>query len=118
MCGCLVALVASGVIGCQRVKTAVSANDSTKTVVSSPFDGSKAGDERDVVGIKLCWCPAGRFVMGSPRSEPERRPGEDQVEVTLTRGFWIGKFEVIQEQWKRVIGKLLLSCYYYTTIYY
>src|ERR1700682_6413362 len=40
------------------------------------FLGSRAGDAREVAGIKLCWCPAGRFVMGSPRNEPERRPGE------------------------------------------
>ena len=69
-------------------------------------DGSKAGDEREVAGIKLCWCPPGRFTMGSPPGEPERRPGEDQVEVTLTRGFWMGKYEVTQGQWKRVVGKL------------
>jgi formylglycine-generating enzyme required for sulfatase activity len=42
--------------------------------------------------------------MGSPRSEPERRPGEDQVEVTLTRGFWVGRYEVTQAQWKRIVG--------------
>ena len=66
----------------------------------------KAGEEREVGGVKLCWCPPGRFTMGSPPGEPERRPGEDQVEVTLTRGFWMGKYEVTQGQWKRVVGKL------------
>jgi hypothetical protein len=55
------------------------------------FDGKKAGDERAVAGVKLCWCPPGTFTMGSPPNEPERRPGEDQVQVTLTRGFWTGK---------------------------
>jgi formylglycine-generating enzyme required for sulfatase activity len=44
--------------------------------------------------------------MGSPRSEPDRRPDEDQVDVTLTRGFWIGQFEVTQRNWKEVMGKL------------
>jgi formylglycine-generating enzyme required for sulfatase activity len=70
------------------------------------FVGSKAGDERQVAGLKLCWCPAGHFVMGSPRTEPERRPGENQVEVTLSRGFWMGKYEVTQGEWKRIVGKL------------
>jgi formylglycine-generating enzyme required for sulfatase activity len=70
------------------------------------FAGSKAGEEREVVGVKMCWCPPGKFTMGSPPGEPERRPGEDQVEVTLTKGFWTGKYEVTQGQWKRVIGKL------------
>ena len=63
---------------------------------AASFRGRKAGDERKVDAIDLCWCPAGRFVMGSPRSEPERRPGEDQVEVTLTRGFWMATFETTQ----------------------
>ncbi|MCC6152657.1 MAG: formylglycine-generating enzyme family protein [Candidatus Hydrogenedentes bacterium] len=44
--------------------------------------------------------------MGSPRYEPERRPGENQVNVTLTRGFWFGKYEVTQGEWKRVMGCL------------
>jgi hypothetical protein len=44
--------------------------------------------------------------MGSPPGEPERHPDEDQVEVTLTKGFWMGKYEVTQGQWKAVMGKL------------
>ena len=28
---------------------------------TDPFAGSKAGDEREVGGVKLCWCPAGKF---------------------------------------------------------
>src|SRR5262245_55290288 len=70
------------------------------------FLGSKGGDEREVVGIKLCWCPPGRFRMGSPPDEPERRPDEAQVEVVLTKGFWMGKYEVTQGQWRRVVGAL------------
>src|SRR5262245_15029854 len=70
------------------------------------FLGGKAGDETTVGGVRLCWCPPGRFRMGSPRSEPERRPGEDQVEVTLTKGFWMGKYEATQGQWKRIMGRL------------
>ncbi|MBI3851310.1 MAG: formylglycine-generating enzyme family protein [Verrucomicrobia bacterium] len=70
------------------------------------FAGSKAGEEREVNNIKLCWCPPGRFRMGSPRGELERRPDENQVDVTLSKGFWMSKYEVTQGQWKRVIGKL------------
>jgi sulfatase modifying factor 1 len=70
------------------------------------IEGRKAGDQRTIAGVKLCWCPSGKFTMGSPPGEPERRPVEDQVEVTLTRGFWAGKYEVTQGDWKRVVGKL------------
>jgi formylglycine-generating enzyme len=89
-------------------------NDSLPSTLGGPaakgvlteWDGSKAGEQREVVGLKLGWCPPGKFMMGSPRHEPERRPGENQVEVTLTRGYWTGKFEVTQGQWKRIMGKL------------
>lgn len=73
-------------------------------LVADPIAGQKAGDERTVGGVRLCWCPAGKFKMGSPLTELERRPGEIQVDVTLTKGFWIGKYEVTQGEWKRVIG--------------
>ncbi|MGZ5566585.1 MAG: formylglycine-generating enzyme family protein [Limisphaerales bacterium] len=71
------------------------------------FSGSSAGDEREVGGVRLCWCPAGRFRMGSPPGESGRHADEEeQVEVTLSKGFWMGKYEVTQGQWKRVVGAL------------
>jgi formylglycine-generating enzyme len=73
---------------------------------SDSFDGKNPGDQLTIAGVKLCRCPPGKFTMGSPRSEPDRRPGEDQVEVTLTRGFWVGKYEVTQGDWKRIVGEL------------
>lgn len=104
---CSFALLVTGMLGCQRVEPVLPADNSALvSVAPSPFDGSRAGAERKVAGIPLCWCPPGRFIMGSPRSEPERRPGEDQVEVTLTRGFWMARYEATQGQWKRVLGKL------------
>ncbi len=44
--------------------------------------------------------------MGSPPSEPERRGDESQVEVALTKGFWTGKHEVTQGEWRRIVGEL------------
>ncbi len=71
----------------------------------SSFLGSQAGEEREVAGMKLCWCPPGKFTMGSPPDELERRPDEAQVEVRLTKGFWTGQYEVTQGQWRRVVGE-------------
>jgi formylglycine-generating enzyme required for sulfatase activity len=70
------------------------------------FIGEKAGAEKVVAGIKMCWCPAGTFIMGSPENEPARRPDEEQVEVTLSKGFWMAKYETTQGEWKRVLGDL------------
>src|SRR4051794_31125937 len=73
---------------------------------SDAFDGAEAGAPHEVAGIKLCWCPAGRFRMGSPPGERDRHSDEQQVDVRLTRGFWMGKYAVTQGDWKRVAGKL------------
>jgi formylglycine-generating enzyme len=83
----------------------LSACAETPLAEPSPFDG-EAGELRTIEGVKLAFAPAGRFIMGSPCSEPERRPGEDQVRVTLTRGFWGAQFETTQAEWKRVLGAL------------
>ena len=74
----------SVVLGALASAVAAAAGQVTARQQRPSFQGRTAGEERDVHAITLCWCPAGRFVMGSPRREPERRPGEDQVEVTLT----------------------------------
>jgi formylglycine-generating enzyme len=67
---------------------------------------TEAGDACEVAGLELRWCPAGRFRMGSPTDEVGRRGDEGPVEVTLSQGFWIGKFEVTQAQWRRVMGEV------------
>jgi formylglycine-generating enzyme required for sulfatase activity len=75
-------------------------------VAVADFAGKEAGEQRDVLGMELCWCPAGQFTFGSPPGEPERRPGETQVPVTLSKGFWMGKYEVTQGQWKKLFDEL------------
>jgi eukaryotic-like serine/threonine-protein kinase len=57
-------------------------------------------------GIKLemVLIPAGKFKMGSPASEKDRSDNETQHEVTLTKPFYMGKYEVTQEQWEAVMG--------------
>jgi formylglycine-generating enzyme required for sulfatase activity len=56
-------------------------------------------------GLKMSfvWCPPGTFPMGSPRSHQGRSLDENQVTVQLTRGFWMGTYEVTQEEWERVM---------------
>lgn len=95
-------LLVIGIATCQCNTTKKNKSE----VSNESFVGSKAGVECVIAGIKLCWCPAGKFLMGSPPDEPERRADETQVEVELTNGFWMGKYEVTQGEWKRVIGKL------------
>jgi len=45
------------------------------------------------------------FLMGSPTNELHRQPNEGpQTTVRLTRGFWIGKYEVTQGEYLEVTG--------------
>jgi formylglycine-generating enzyme required for sulfatase activity len=46
----------------------------------------------------------GRFTMGSPASEADRDSDETQHEVTITRAFWLGKYEVTQAEWEAEFG--------------
>ena len=57
-------------------------------------------------GIKLemVFIPAGKFKMGSPETEKGRQKNETQHDVTLTKSFSIGKYEVTQEQWEALMG--------------
>ena len=48
----------------------------------------------------FCRIPAGCFVMGSPRTEfGAGRDDDGQVEVTLSRPFALGQYEVTNEAW-------------------
>lgn len=56
-------------------------------------------------GIVLRLIPAGTFTMGSPGGKAGRDSDEGpQHQVTLTKGFYCGKFEVTQGQWQAVMG--------------
>jgi len=54
--------------------------------------------------LEMVLIPAGKFTMGSPAPEVGRRENETQHEVTLTKPFYMGKYEVTQEQWEVVMG--------------
>ena len=56
------------------------------------------------IGMELIEIAAGNFTMGSPTGEKGRGADEEQVAVTLTKPFGVGKTEVTQSQWKQVMG--------------
>jgi len=64
---------------------------------------------KDGVTLELTLIPAAKFVMGSPATEEDRedsgRMNEKQHNVTLTKPFYIAKFEVTQAQYEALIGK-------------
>ena len=54
--------------------------------------------------MEMIWCEPGSFMMGSPVTESGRFDDEPLHRVTLTKGFWLGKYEVTQRQWQSVMG--------------
>jgi formylglycine-generating enzyme required for sulfatase activity len=54
--------------------------------------------------LELVWIEPGSFMMGSPAGEGGRDNDEVRHQVTLSKGFWMGKYGVTQRQWERVMG--------------
>ena len=56
-------------------------------------------------GMEFVWipAPAGTFMMGSPEGEAGRHVDERQREERIRQGYWMGKYEVTQEEWEEVM---------------
>lgn len=72
-------------------------------------------------GIELVWIPPGEFMMGSSEDEIDQMWAECRKEeptcqrdsfeaeapkhkVTIGEGFWLGRYEVTQGEWRSVMG--------------
>ena len=53
------------------------------------------------IGMKFVLIPAGTFKMGAEGKESDEKPVH---QVTISRAFYLGKFEVTQSQWQAVMG--------------
>ena len=60
---------------------------------------------KSALDLEMIWVEPGTFTMGSPVSKANRSSKETQHLVTLTKGFYLGKYEVTQEQYRKVMGK-------------
>ncbi|MCX8496630.1 MAG: formylglycine-generating enzyme family protein [Akkermansiaceae bacterium] len=56
------------------------------------------------VVMRMKWCPPGSFLMGSQEGEKRRHDKQNQVQVTLSKGFWMAQTQVTQAQWQAVMG--------------
>ncbi len=68
----------------------------------SPAGGGSTWTE-STTGMEFVWIKGGCFQMGSPVSEPDRGSDEQQHEVCVD-GFYLGKYEVTQGEWQKVMG--------------
>lgn len=59
-------------------------------------------NEYKTTKIVLKYCPPGSFTMGSPGDELGRQSDETQRNITLTKGFYVGIFEVTDQQYGEI----------------
>ena len=64
----------------------------------------KAGDTKTLGGIELVYCPAGSFMMGAVPDDVYASDIEKPRHKVTLDGFWIGKYDVTQEQYEIVMG--------------
>ena len=87
--------------------TVVVSND-FGSVTSSPtslqVDGTPTSHIVESISMEMIFCPPGTFMMGSPTTEMGREGGETQHQVTLTNGFYLGKYEVTQSQYQTIMN--------------
>jgi formylglycine-generating enzyme required for sulfatase activity len=74
------------------------------TIASTPLAHS---DDAQIltnsIDMKLARIPAGSFMMGSPRREAERDDKEELHEVSITKPFYMGVYEVKQSEYIKVM---------------
>jgi formylglycine-generating enzyme required for sulfatase activity len=90
-----VALLMAGCGGEEETSKAVTKTDSSAE--GKPFAIAD-------LSMEMLWVKPGTFEMGSPSSEKDRYDDETPHAVTLTQGFYLGKHEVTQSQWEKVMG--------------
>ena len=82
-----------------------SVNSSRKRKIATtklPPGNPKPGDEWiNSLGMVFCWCPPGSFRMGlADASTPATRDAK-QVDVAISGGFWMSKYEVTVGDYSR-----------------
>jgi len=82
------------------------------TTTPGPITINIPGLSSSVKQLEMEYIPAGTFMMGSPVSEQDRDSEEGpQHQVTITKPFYMGKYEVTQAQWQAVMGSNPASSY-------
>jgi formylglycine-generating enzyme required for sulfatase activity len=74
-----------------------------KVNVQNVQASTHVADLNATVQLQMLWVSPGTFTMGSPTSEPGRGTDETEHNVTLTKGFYLGKYEVTQAQYEAVM---------------
>jgi formylglycine-generating enzyme required for sulfatase activity len=122
----LVCILAAAVCFLSGAESKSDDPDNAAPATADPMLGKKAGQMRDDnrLTMKLVWCPPGFVTMEQVEraAEPSTRDDEADedntkdkparptiekitpVKVLVTRGYWLGQFEVTQSEWKQIMA--------------
>jgi sulfatase modifying factor 1 len=81
-------------------------NSSALQLAVSDLSAQSQGDSfyvESAANMELLWVEPGTFTMGSPSDEVGRDSDEDNISVTLTTGFYLGKYEVTQAEYAQIL---------------
>jgi len=73
-----------------------------QTAKPTELNATETIDLGDGVKLELVLIHAGSFQMGSDHNDYDESPVH---RVTLTRPYYLGKYEITQEQWEKVLGE-------------
>jgi len=76
------------------------AKEARKRQSDGPLAVSRIVDLGDGMKLELTRIPAGTFIMGDESGRPDERP---RSVVKIDKPFWMGRFEITNEQFRRLI---------------
>ena len=106
----VVVLACSFILGCLHSGGGNNNEVEGGSIVTEDAQGGEPFDTETImlpggVPLEMVWIPSGTFQMGAydgeQRSASDEKP---QHQVTLTQGFWMGKYELTKAQWVAVMN--------------
>lgn len=73
----------------------------TAEASAASLTAERSFDVAPGVKLEMAMVPAGSFMMGNDAGESDQKPVH---RVNITKSFYLGKYEVTQEQWQAVMG--------------
>lgn len=105
-----------------KLRQLEAANTTTTTTDNSSTAVTRGTIRKNSIGMELVYIPAGEFMMGSSSSDITKAQNiskslygseivshefmdeTPQRKIKIKEGFWMGKYEITQEQWEKVMG--------------